>query len=211
MTVCQVPRAGGRLLTSKPTRKFGALFANGSSTSSRGGRFAVLLPGNGRQSFALLQGAQLGNFIKLTWQVEELGEQKVLRPLMLLMEGYARAHGLQHRKLGPGDPEPMHAEELNFAKIAIRWSRISESLQTRCLLLHTRPHRFSSVLQKDTVFTATRDMFHRMGSMLAVRPTLFRRPGMAHNILCCPQSSHAVVKFRGRSHATASSTWQSAS
>lgn len=92
------------------------------------------------------KGASLGNVLKLAWIVEETGGVKVMRPKLVMTEGYAKAHNLQITKYRPGiDPEPLHAEEINFAKIAIR---------------------FSSVLQKDTVFTATRDMFHRMVARL---------------------------------------------
>ena len=119
-----------------------------------------------------VQGASLGNVLKLTWIVEETGGAKVMRPKLVMTEGYAKAHNLQITKYRPGiDPEPLHAEEINFAKIAIRF--VSSMCSLLCVSARTWEviplSRFSSVLQKDTVFTATRDMFHRMGALLSVR------------------------------------------
>ncbi len=78
---------------------------------------------------ALFQGASLGNVLKLTWIVEETGGVKVMRPKLVMTEGYAKAHNLQIAKYRPGiDPEPLHAEEINFAKIAIRCAWLNRLL-----------------------------------------------------------------------------------
>jgi len=97
--------------------------------------------------FTIRKGACVSGMCTLTWRkVTKLNNEAVLRPVFIPMESFIKAHNLQWREIAPTPEEVVKAEDINFAKIAIR---------------------FSENLNKDTVFTCTRHLQSQIGKALA--------------------------------------------
>ena len=92
------------------------------------------------------KGASIVNFgrLALARTTNLAGRVVAQKPIFLMAESFARAHGLSRKKkLVPA--ELTTCEELNFTKIAIKFSR---------------------ELTKDVVFAATRDLLQRLGEVI---------------------------------------------
>lgn len=95
--------------------------------------------------FEVGKGVTLGNFATLTWEHLMTGRNiKKSRPIFLISESFSKSHFLPYKRILT-QPTVSAAEEMNFTKLAIK---------------------FSKTLTKDQVFSATRDLFQRLGEMI---------------------------------------------
>mmetsp|Transcript_9453 Transcript_9453/g.25654 ORF Transcript_9453/g.25654 Transcript_9453/m.25654 type:complete len:138 (+) Transcript_9453:330-743(+) len=86
-------------------------------------------------------------FARFAWRVEsEKGDSKLLRPIFILSESFGKSHNLRYKKGTPKLPGLVGCEDINYAKLAIR---------------------FTSTLSKDNVYTAMRDLVQKLGSTIA--------------------------------------------
>ena len=95
------------------------------------------------------QGVTINNFATITWDgriLQGAKEQGKARPCFMLTESFAKGFGLPYKKFTRVQMAPL--EEVNFTKIAIR---------------------YSNSLQKDDVSAGMRDIFRRLGQVLAQR------------------------------------------
>ncbi|TYZ61570.1 hypothetical protein PybrP1_010129 [[Pythium] brassicae (nom. inval.)] len=94
--------------------------------------------------FDVGKGVHIATFASISWETcTNSRNQPKLRPVFVLSDTFARTYGLQHRK--PPSPGGLGAlEEINFTKIAIKFSR---------------------TLTKDLVFSGVRDLLQRLGEL----------------------------------------------
>eukprot|EP00959_Pyramimonas_sp_CCMP1952_P164395 3436775-Pyramimonas_sp.AAC.2 len=98
-----------------------------------------------QSQFTIRKGACLSGMCTLTFtKTTKLSQERILRPMFVPVDSFVKANNLQWRGLTQGDN--IKSEDINFAKIAIR---------------------FSGTLNKDTTFTCTRHMFAQIGKVLS--------------------------------------------
>eukprot|EP00741_Cyanophora_paradoxa_P017868 tig00021035_g17257.t1 len=112
-----------------------------------------------RATFDEGRGIFITNFIKLTWyknshlrrrervDLGTLGVKEFQRPVAILLENFRKTHCIEYKhNRKPPLENHVHTEEVNWSKLAIK---------------------FSQDLNKDQVFSCTRDLVQRLGEVLA--------------------------------------------
>ncbi|KAK3243482.1 hypothetical protein CYMTET_46867 [Cymbomonas tetramitiformis] len=96
--------------------------------------------------FLIKKGCHITGMCSLTWRRSGSSKEGLLRPAFVPVEAFIKSNNIQWRGLCPAPNELVSCEDINFAKIAIR---------------------FSQDLNKDMVFTCSRHMFSKIGSAIA--------------------------------------------
>lgn len=93
-----------------------------------------------------MQGVHIATFASIAWETcTNSHHEAKRRPLFALSDTFAKTYGLQHRKApAPSSTMLGPLEEINFTKIAIKFSR---------------------TLTKDVVFSGVRDLLQRIGEL----------------------------------------------
>lgn len=91
------------------------------------------------------QGVHIATFASISWETCTTSRnQPKLRPVLILSDTFVKTYGLHHKKALAATSALASLEEINFTKIAIKFSR---------------------TLTKDLVFSGVRDLLQRIGEM----------------------------------------------